>query len=141
MLSLPISRPHEIFDITPSARLATLLSATLFASTAALAAPITLVQAGKLLDKPGQSPRGATTLVIENGKIKQVLEGHVGAEGALAYVNTNAAAWAYEAEQNARKTLNAGFTTVRNLGDGPDGITLALRDAINKGWVQGPPHP
>jgi imidazolonepropionase-like amidohydrolase len=47
-------------------------------------------------------------------------------------------AWAYEAELNAHKTLNAGFTTVRNLGDGPEGITLALRDAINKGWVQGP---
>jgi imidazolonepropionase-like amidohydrolase len=61
-----------------------------------------------------------------------------GNEGALALVTTSQAAWAYEAELNAHKTLNAGFTTVRNLGDGPEGITLALRDAINKGWVQGP---
>jgi imidazolonepropionase-like amidohydrolase len=35
------------------------------------------------------------------------------------------------------KTLDAGFTTVRNLGDGT-GATLALRDAVEKGWVMGP---
>jgi imidazolonepropionase-like amidohydrolase len=121
---------------------------------------------------PGKAPRGATTLVVEGGKISAVLDGFVGTEkypaarvidlrsryvlpglidshvhltsdragneGALAAVTTSQAAWAYEAELNAHKTLNAGFTTVRNLGDGPEGITLALRDAINKGWVQGP---
>jgi imidazolonepropionase-like amidohydrolase len=121
---------------------------------------------------PGKAPRGATTLVVEGGKISAVLDGFVGTEkypaarvidlrsryvlpglidshvhltsdragneGALALVTTSQAAWAYEAELNAHKTLNAGFTTVRNLGDGPEGITLALRDAINKGWVQGP---
>jgi imidazolonepropionase-like amidohydrolase len=38
---------------------------------------------------------------------------------------------------NARKTLDAGFTTVRNLGD-DDGVTLALRDAIATGKVPGP---
>ncbi|HEY5800328.1 MAG TPA: amidohydrolase family protein, partial [Burkholderiaceae bacterium] len=109
---------------------------------------------------------------VEDGKIKAVLDGFVGAdkypgatvidlrqrfvlpglidshvhlvsdragtEGALASVTTSAAAWAYEAEVNAGKTLGAGFTTVRNLGDSRDGITLALRDAINKGWVKGP---
>jgi imidazolonepropionase-like amidohydrolase len=61
-----------------------------------------------------------------------------GVEGALAGVTTSAAAWAYEAEMNAGKTLNAGFTTVRNLGDSNEGITLALRDAIAKGWAKGP---
>ena len=61
-----------------------------------------------------------------------------GSDGALAYVTTNAAAWAYEAEMNGHKTLAAGFTTVRNLGDGEDGVTLALRDAIAKGWAVGP---
>ena len=39
---------------------------------------------------------------------------------------------------NAKKTLLAGFTTVRNLGDGDSGVILALRDAVAKGWVQGP---
>ncbi len=135
-------------------------------------AQVTLVQAGKLLDKPGQAARGPSTLVLEGGKISAVLEGFVGADkypgaklidlrqqfvlpglidshvhltsdragvdGALAGVTTSVPAWAYEAEQNAGKTLAAGFTTVRNLGDSKDGVTLALRDAVAKGWVSGP---
>ena len=41
------------------------------------------------------------------------------------------------AAANAIKTLNAGFTTVRNVGDG--GMeTISLRNAINKGIVPGP---
>jgi imidazolonepropionase-like amidohydrolase len=44
---------------------------------------------------------------------------------------------AYEAQLNGMKTLRAGFTTVRNLGD-DGGVTLALREAVNRGWVQGP---
>ncbi len=38
---------------------------------------------------------------------------------------------------NARKTLEAGFTTVRNLGDGT-GATMALRDAFASGALVGP---
>ena len=37
----------------------------------------------------------------------------------------------------ARRTLLAGFTTVRNLGDG-DNESIALRNAINAGLVPGP---
>ncbi len=37
----------------------------------------------------------------------------------------------------AKKTLLAGFTSVRNLGD-TDNSTLALRKAIAAGWVEGP---
>ncbi|GGP54103.1 Xaa-Pro dipeptidase [Shewanella saliphila] len=37
----------------------------------------------------------------------------------------------------AKKTLLAGFTTVRDLGAKPEQI-YALRDGINKGWVAGP---
>ncbi|WP_442802050.1 MULTISPECIES: amidohydrolase family protein [unclassified Shewanella] len=37
----------------------------------------------------------------------------------------------------AKKTLMAGFTTVRDLGAKPEQI-YALRDGINKGWVEGP---
>lgn len=36
----------------------------------------------------------------------------------------------------ARNTLMAGFTTVRDLGG--SGVNIALRDAINKGFVEGP---
>lgn len=139
---------------------------------AASSSTVTLVQAGHLLDKPGQSPRGASTLVIRDGKVAEVLDGFVGVErfaGAtvinlrdrfvlpglidshvhlvtdragierqLADVTDSAAAQAYEAQMNAQKTLQAGFTTVRNLGDSEAGVTLALRDAIARGWVQGP---
>jgi len=36
----------------------------------------------------------------------------------------------------AKKTLLAGFTTVRDLGG--SGVNIALRNAINKGYVKGP---
>ena len=38
---------------------------------------------------------------------------------------------------NAKKTLEAGFTTVRNLGDG-SGATLAIRDAAARGEILAP---
>lgn len=37
----------------------------------------------------------------------------------------------------AQKTLMAGFTTVRDLGSNPEQM-YALRDAIAKGWIDGP---
>ncbi len=150
-----------------------LLAALLAVPAIAFAAPDTvLVQAGQLLDQPGQAPRGKSTVVVEGGKIVAVRDGHVGTDAypgarvidlrdkfvlpglidshvhlvtdvagndrVLADVTVNAPMFAYEAQMNARKTLNAGFTTVRNLGDSDRGVTLALRDAISKGWVVGP---
>ena len=44
---------------------------------------------------------------------------------------------AYTALSNARKTLLAGFTTVRDLGGDPR-LILSLRDAINAGDLAGP---
>ena len=136
------------------------------------ASALTLVHAGALLDKPGQAPRGASTVVVDGGKISAVLDGFVsaaaypgatvidlrekfvlpglidshvhlttdraGLERAAAAMTTNESDWAFEAAMNANKTLQAGFTTVRNLGDGDGGATLALRGAINKGWAIGP---
>jgi imidazolonepropionase-like amidohydrolase len=60
-----------------------------------------------------------------------------GVEGQLSEVTDSVALRSYETAWNARKTLDAGFTTVRNLGSG-DGITLGLRDAIARGWAIGP---
>jgi imidazolonepropionase-like amidohydrolase len=37
----------------------------------------------------------------------------------------------------ARATLDIGFTTVRDLGD-RDAVSVALRDAIKAGWIEGP---
>lgn len=60
-----------------------------------------------------------------------------GEQELLADVRNDLPLQAFEAQMNGMKTLRAGFTTVRNLGDDL-GITLALRDAIKNGWVQGP---
>ena len=45
--------------------------------------------------------------------------------------------YAYNAASNARKTLAAGFTTVRDLGDNRR-VTIALRNAIRSGKLTGP---
>lgn len=60
-----------------------------------------------------------------------------GVEGQLAGMTESVPLRSYEAAWNARKTLDAGFTTVRNLGS-DNGITLGLRDAIARGWAVGP---
>ena len=131
--------------------------------------PAIVIHAGRLLDKPGASPRGPATIVIRDGRIESIADGivaaprgakvidlrdrfvlpglidsHVhltsdkaGVEAQLQSVTASIAANAYEAADNARKTLEAGFTTVRNLGD-RDGVTLALRDAIAEGKIIGP---
>ena len=48
----------------------------------------------------------------------------------------NEADVAFESAVNAKKTLLAGFTTVRDLGG--SGVNISLRNAINKGLVDGP---
>ncbi|WP_166041882.1 amidohydrolase family protein [Sphingosinicella sp. YJ22] len=60
-----------------------------------------------------------------------------GNEGFMADFTDSVALRSQEAAWNARKTLDAGFTTVRNLGSS-DGVTLGLRDAITRGWAIGP---
>jgi imidazolonepropionase-like amidohydrolase len=45
--------------------------------------------------------------------------------------------WTAVGVANAAKTLNAGFTTVRNVGSS-NFDDVALREAIDGGWVQGP---
>ena len=49
----------------------------------------------------------------------------------------NPSDYALRATQYLERTLNAGFTTVRDLGAG-DGLNISLRDAVRKGWVKGP---
>ena len=134
---------------------------------------VVLVQAGQLLDRPGRAARGPSTIVIRDGRVAELRDGHLDAAAAgypaaevvdlrshyvlpglidshvhlasdtggvlsqLEEVQLDPAAKAYNALANAHKTLAAGFTTVRNLGD-RDGVTLALRDAIRAGKVAGP---
>ena len=130
---------------------------------------VTVIHAGRLLDRPGQPSRGPSTIVVENGRIARIdggftsppagahivdlrdrfvlpglIDSHVhldsdaGGNAALIEEFTEGApAATLRALRNARKTLLAGFTTVRNLGDGT-GATLALRDAAARGEVDAP---
>lgn len=90
-------------------------------------------------------PDGATVIDLSDAWVLPgLIDCHVhlamsraGVAGVVAGVSEGVAAHAYEAAVNARKTLDAGFTTVRNLGD-RDGVTLALRDAIAAGKMPGP---
>ena len=45
--------------------------------------------------------------------------------------------FAFRSVAYARRTLQAGFTTVRNLGD-HNNLTVAMRDAVNAGYIEGP---
>lgn len=129
----------------------------------------TWIHAGRVIAVPGQAPRGATTIVVQDGRIvalnpgylpapagafvvdlmdKTVLPGLIdshthlssdraGNEGLAAAMTDALPLNAFETQWNGMKTLRAGFTTVRNLGD-ERGKTFALREAIKRGWTQGP---
>ena len=92
-----------------------------------------------------QIPDGATFVDLsEHTVLPGLIDSHVhltsdagGLAGQLEAVTLSPATQAFNAQSNGMKTLRAGFTTVRNLGDG-DGAVLALRDAINAGKTMGP---
>jgi imidazolonepropionase-like amidohydrolase len=127
-----------------------------------------LVHAGHLVDGVSAAPSEKMTIVVEGDRIAEVVAGfrapaageklldlsdatvlpgfidlhvHLGSEmSPSAYLNQftqNPADLALHAAAHARTTLRAGFTTVRNLGDSYN-TTVALRDAIRQGWVEGP---
>jgi imidazolonepropionase-like amidohydrolase len=53
-------------------------------------------------------------------------------------VDVSAAQEAMSGVRNARATLRAGFTTVRDVGTFRAFVDVALRDAIDRGWTAGP---
>lgn len=96
-------------------------------------------------EKEFSLPEGSKIIDLSNAWVLPgLIDCHVhlasdrgGVDRVLSGVTLGVAAHAYEAAGNARKTLEAGFTTVRNLGDS-DGVTLALRDSIAAGQMIGP---
>ncbi|HET8623620.1 MAG TPA: amidohydrolase family protein [Gemmatimonadales bacterium] len=66
------------------------------------------------------------------------LVGSVLSANASAPLETTAAEDAFAGVRNARTTLLAGFTTVRDVGTYRAFVDVALRDAINAGTVIGP---
>lgn len=101
---------------------------------------ITNVQDGYAAAGPGD-----TVVDLRNGTLLPGfidLHVHISSQqsGAAGYAERfflNPADVALRATTYARKTLLAGFTTVRDCGAG-DKLNLALRDAVEKGWIAGP---
>ncbi len=125
-----------------------------------------VIHAGAVIAVPGEPILGPSTIVVRGGRIAEIVAGYVdradvrtidlkdrtvvpglidthvhfsfGPETKLwsAAIDTpeDVALFAFA---NAKKTLEAGFTTVRDVGS--DGYSIhALRDAINDGTVIGP---
>lgn len=136
-------------------------------STSSLLAD-TVIHAGRLIDGRGGPVRTEMTLVVSQGRITKISSGYLAAaegdrliklEGytvipGLMDMHTHLQSqfskesyterffmdesdYALRSTVYARATLMAGFTTVRDLGD--NGInSIALKNAINKGWIPGP---
>jgi imidazolonepropionase-like amidohydrolase len=91
------------------------------------------------------APADATTVDLTDMTVLPgLIDSHVhldsdagGDAGLLQGLQKSDGWFAINAYANGMKTLRAGFTTVRNLGDGT-GATLALRDAVKARLVQGP---
>jgi imidazolonepropionase-like amidohydrolase len=128
---------------------------------------VTALLCGHLIDTAAGKVLGETTIVIEAGHVREVLSGVQAPAGATAidlksetcmpglidshvhltgqtsrteYIDRfhwNIADYAIRSTVYARRTLLAGFTTVRNVGDSAN-ESAALRNAINAGVVPGP---
>lgn len=131
-------------------------------------AQVTAIKAGRLIDTSRGTVLTNQIILVEGSKIKAVgsnlpipagatvidlssmtvLPGlidchtHLVADTSdldpLSAIKRSAAQAAFSSIPNARKTLEAGFTTVRDVGTFRAFVDLALRDAIARGVVEGP---
>jgi imidazolonepropionase-like amidohydrolase len=146
---------------------ATFLCASGFSATAQSAAQVVIIRAARLFDPTSGRMIERPVLVISGDKIRSVSEGNAavnptdktidlgnatilpGFIDVHTHLTMNAGGGGYEGlgvstprsaligAKNARLTLMAGFTTVRNVG--AEGYSdVALRDAIDAGDVIGP---
>ncbi|MBK7938049.1 MAG: amidohydrolase family protein [Lewinellaceae bacterium] len=139
---------------------------SLFLVVQPIVAQTTYLHCGRILPIEGD-PQTAATIVVEGNKIARIEKGYTIAPKGVETVDLkdktvlpglidchvhfefeqsrsryterysmNDADIAFRAAVYAKRTLQAGFTTVRDLGG--RGINIALRDAINGGWAEGP---
>ena len=89
--------------------------------------------AGSVIDLTGQTV--VPGLMDMHAHMVGSVEGN---ETYAALVVRSAAQEAMEGVRNARDTVMAGFTTVRDVGTFRAFVDIALRDAIDAGWTPGP---
>jgi len=108
---------------------------------------VIVVEGSKIKSIGGEVPAGAQVIDLGDATLLPgFIDSHVhlteesGDNYYLDYFQTlmrQPAEQALLASTYARKTIEAGFTTVRNVG-ATDYIDVGLRNAINNGWVVGP---
>ncbi|MGB3182008.1 MAG: amidohydrolase family protein [Cyclobacteriaceae bacterium] len=145
-----------------------LLAALVFLITGYTAtAQRTLIHAGKLIDGVSDKVKKEMTIVVEDDRITSIEKGYTKADGSDKVIDlknmtvmpglidmhvhlenqtspdnytkrflNNEADIAFSSLAYAKNTLMAGFTTVRDVGG--TGVNIALRNAINRGLVEGP---
>jgi imidazolonepropionase-like amidohydrolase len=124
-------------------------AARLFDSTAGrmIEPGVVIVTGGKVQSIGGSVPNGAAVIDLGDASL---LPGFIDAHTHLTYdfdpdysgaqlrsLQRTIPEQAIRAAENARKTLMAGFTTVRDVGS-TDFLDVGLREAINAGVVPGP---
>ena len=149
----------------------TLAAFTLLTTSLSAFAQTTLIHAGELLAVPGERPLRMQTVVVEDGRIAEVVSGyadaadygedtividmrrnfvlpglmdmHVHLQGEMGpkrdtdRLKMSSQLMQMRSIHYAMKTLEAGFTTVRDVGSSEQEM-YALRDAIEAGWIDGP---
>lgn len=105
---------------------------------------VSAVKAGYLDAASAGAPADAKTIDLKNAFVLPGLidchvhiTGELGPRSQLAEVEDDPEETVLDGVVYANRTLMAGFTTVRDLGS-PARTGFALRDAINKGEVEGP---
>src|SRR5262249_24955464 len=115
---------------------------------------VVIVQGNKIVDAGSNLPAPADAQVIDLGDATLspgFMDGHTHLtldfsgnynDRRLKEIDLNVSEQAILATQHARATVEAGFTTVRDLGSRFPGskemVDLALRNSINKGVIVGP---
>ena len=100
---------------------------------------ISRVETGYIVPDPDDLYVDLTAYFILPGLIDMHvhLDGEYSSKSYEESISSSAADYAIKAVANANKTLLAGFTSVRNLGDS-NNVTVSLRNAIDRGIVSGP---
>ncbi len=94
---------------------------------------------------PSVRPAGATTIELgDRTLLPGLMDSHTHLNYDLVegweteFVRFTPGDFALRGVPNARKTLLAGFTTVRDLGTGYGFSDVALENAVEEGWIVGP---